>query len=122
MTQHDDDLDLIPSVEREQLDERRGGDRRITTGRVPAEGADPMVDHPAHYNQHPAGIECIDVIAPMIYPVGTAIRYLWRAGLKPGAADVQDVEKAIWNLNYYLEQLKNPVVIVDGSSLTDDEG
>lgn len=104
--------DLIPGAEADD-------DPIITTGRVPAEGADPMVDHPAHYNQHPAGIECIEVIAPMIYPVGTAIRYLWRAGLKPGAKDVQDVEKAIWNLNYYLEQLKNPVVIVDGASLTD---
>lgn len=108
----DPDADLIPEEVKpyEMV--------QITTGRRPAEGADPMVDHPAHYNQHPAGIECIDVIAPMVLCIGTAVKHLWRAGLKPGAEDVQDVEKAIFYLQYHLEQLKNKPVVVDGASLT----
>lgn len=127
MTEHDPDLipDRLtpPEVETEVPPSRwHIADVLITTGRTPAEGADPLVDHPAHYNQHPAGIECIDVIAPMIFPVGNAIKHLWRAGLKPGTDDVQDVEKAIWYLQYHLAQLKNPAVVVDGSSLTDGEG
>ena len=31
------------------------------------------VNHPAHYNAHPAGIECIDVIEYLPFNLGTAI-------------------------------------------------
>lgn len=105
MSQHDEDLDLIPTVEREQLDERRGSGDRRTTGNSPAEGADPMVDHPAHYNMHPAGIECIDVIEPMSFNIGMSIRYMWRHGLKPGAAALQDLDKAVWYLQREIQRL-----------------
>lgn len=116
MSAGDFDPDLVPDSSEVP------GVVQITTGRKPAEGADPMVDHPAHYNQHPAGIECIDVIAPMVFPVGNAIKHLWREGLKPGVNGLQDVEKAIWYLQYYAEQLRNQSTIVDGASLTDGEG
>lgn len=56
------------------------------------------VDHPKHYNLHPAGIECIDVIEYMTHNIGAAIKYLWRAGLKPGEATDKDISKAIWYL------------------------
>ena len=58
--------------------------------------ADP-VNHPAHYNSHPSGVECIDVIEHMSFNVGSAIKYLWRAGLK-GEPD-QDLEKARWHID-----------------------
>lgn len=64
------------------------------------------VNHPPHYNQHPAGIECIDVIEHMTHNIGAAIKYVWRAGLKPLDGDassrglyegeIQDLRKAIW--------------------------
>lgn len=54
------------------------------------------VNHPKHYNEHPSGIECIDVIEHMTLNIGTAIKYLWRAGLKPGEGDDRDLQKAIW--------------------------
>lgn len=54
------------------------------------------VDHPTHYNLHPAGIECIDVIEWMPHNIGAAIKYLWRAGLKPGAEAEEDIKKALW--------------------------
>jgi hypothetical protein len=54
------------------------------------------VDHPAHYNQHPAGVECIDVIEHFPYNIGAAIKYLWRAGLKAGEASTKDLRKAAW--------------------------
>lgn len=80
----------------------------ITTGKHTAEGANPAVDHPQHYNIHPAGIECIDVIRPMGFSVGTAIKHLWRAGLKPDNDEIQDIEKAIWYLNDHLNNLREP--------------
>lgn len=74
-------------------------DEANTTGRVPYDDADPEVDHPIHYNAHPSGIECIDLIRGLEFTVGTAIKYLWRAGLKGSADAVQDLEKAIWYLS-----------------------
>ena len=62
------------------------------------------INHPQHYNVHPAGIECIDVIEHMTHNIGAAIKYLWRAGLKPGEKDEKDIKKAIWYLERELER------------------
>lgn len=52
------------------------------------------VDHPAHYNGHPSGIECIDVVEHMGFNLGNAMKYIWRADLKADA--VEDLRKARW--------------------------
>jgi uncharacterized protein DUF3310 len=52
-----------------------------------------MVHHPAHYNSHPAGIEAIDVVEAFSFNVGTAVKHLWRAGLKD-PNPLQDLLKA----------------------------
>jgi hypothetical protein len=52
------------------------------------------VDHPKHYNAHPAGIECIDVVEHMGFNLGNAIKYLWRAD-EQGKA-LEDLRKAAW--------------------------
>lgn len=65
-----------------------------------------FVQHPAHYNSHPAGIECITVIEPMSFCVGTAIKHLWRAGLKPGADHVQDLRKAITYIEFEIARVE----------------
>ena len=51
-----------------------------------------------HYKQHPAGIECIDVIEHFSFNIGTAIKYLWRADHKGSRA--VDLEKA----KYYIDR------------------
>lgn len=53
-----------------------------------------LVNHPAHYTEHPSGIECIQVTEHMGFCIGNAIKYLWRADLKGNA--IQDLEKAAW--------------------------
>lgn len=63
-----------------------------------SEGEYEEVNHPPHYNQHPKGIECIDVTEDMCFNIGNTIKYLWRAGLKPGTSDIKDLEKAKWFL------------------------
>jgi hypothetical protein len=61
-----------------------------------------MVDHPKHYNAHPSGVECIDVVRHYNFNVGNAIKYLWRAGLKNVKAlmveqvTLEDLRKAQW--------------------------
>ena len=57
-------------------------------------GLTSLVDHPAHYNQHPAGVECIDIIEHFNFNVGSAMKYLWCAGLK--GDPMEDLEKAAW--------------------------
>lgn len=52
------------------------------------------VNHPAHYTQHPSGVECIAVTEHFNFNIGNAIKYLWRAGLKGNA--VEDLRKAAW--------------------------
>ena len=65
-----------------------------------------FVEHPAHYNSHPKGIECIDVIEDMSFNVGSVIKYLWRAGLKPGEDLSQDLEKARFYLMREIDRSK----------------
>lgn len=52
------------------------------------------VNHPKHYNEHPSGVECIDVVEHMTFNLGNAVKYLWRAG-KKGPTD-EDLRKAVW--------------------------
>lgn len=62
------------------------------------------VNHPPHYNAHPSGVECIDIVEHFPFNVGNAIKYAWRAGLKVDAGDVQDFKKAIWYLEREVEK------------------
>lgn len=93
--------------------ERRDGDRYAIWYERYENMTDPdseseyeFVKHPRHYNLHPAGIECIDVIQYMTFNVGTAIKHCWRAGLKPGQDDVRDLRKAIEYLQFEIERLE----------------
>jgi hypothetical protein len=56
-----------------------------------------QVNHPPHYTQHPSGVECIQITEHYGFCIGSAIKYLWRAGLKGDA--VQDLKKAVWYIN-----------------------
>jgi hypothetical protein len=66
---------------------------------LPDEGVYEWVDHPKHYNTHPSGVECIDIVRHYGFNIGTVIKHLWRAGLKPGQDTIRDLKKAAWYLN-----------------------
>lgn len=64
-----------------------------------------LVNHPSHYIH--GGIECIDAMKAAfgsdelkVYCKIAAFKYLWRADHKGG---LQDIQKANWYLNKYLE-------------------
>lgn len=61
------------------------------------------VNHPAHYAQHPSGVECIQVTEHFNFNIGNAIKYLWRAGLK--GAELEDLEKARWYVDREIQRL-----------------
>ena len=52
------------------------------------------VNHPQHYTSHPSGVECIAITQHMGFPLGNAMKYIWRADEK--GKDIQDLEKAKW--------------------------
>ena len=67
------------------------------------------VHHPKHYTSHPSGIECIEVTRHYNFPIGNAIKYLWRCGLKEqGNLDkaIEDLEKAKWYIDDEINRLK----------------
>jgi hypothetical protein len=65
---------------------------------------DDPVNHPKHYNSHPANIECIDVVEHLTFNVGNAIKYLWRAGSKGDA--ITDLSKACWYIEREIQRIK----------------
>lgn len=72
--------------------------RSFPVRQKPSRGPDEHdpVNRPAHYTQHPSGIECIQITEHMGFCLGNAMKYLWRADLKNGTEDLQ---KARWYLD-----------------------
>jgi hypothetical protein len=64
------------------------------------------VNHPPHYNKHPSGVEAIDIIEHFNFNIGNAIKYLWRAGSKPGQETVEDLRKALWYVNREIDRIE----------------
>ncbi len=62
------------------------------------------VNHPAHYTD--GGIETIDFIEAkrLPYHLGNVVKYVSRAGKK--IDEVEDLKKAQWYLNRYIELLE----------------
>lgn len=65
------------------------------------------VNHPDHYNQHPSGVECIDVVEHMNFNLGNAMKYIWRHGDKPGVGALEDLRKAAWYLAREMERIED---------------
>lgn len=62
------------------------------------------INKPKHYNVHPSGIECIEVVRHMNYNLGNAIKYIWRAGLKED--NIKDLKKAAFYIQDEIKRLE----------------
>lgn len=69
---------------------------------------DDPVNHPSHYTS--GKYEVIDIIEDQLgadgirgFCLGNAVKYICRAGKKDPSKTRQDLEKAIWYINHYLE-------------------
>lgn len=67
------------------------------------------VNHPSHYISDPSGIECIQITRHRNFNIGNAIKYLWRAGLKDGNSDIQDLQKAVWYIQDEIKRIKRAI-------------
>lgn len=65
-----------------------------------------MVEHPSHYNI--GKYEVIDVINDwrLNFQLGNAIKYIARAGRKDPSKTVEDLEKAMFYIDYEINRLK----------------
>lgn len=53
-----------------------------------------IVQKPKHYNDHPSGVEAIELCELMTFNAGNCFKYLYRRGSKGNL--VQDLDKALW--------------------------
>ena len=65
-----------------------------------------IINHPAHYTD--GSIEVIDYIEDkqLGYHLGNAIKYISRAGKKDPTKKAEDLRKAVWYLERYIEKLE----------------
>lgn len=65
-----------------------------------------QVNHPSHYTF--GGIETIDFIEDkqLPYHLGNVVKYISRAGRKNPECELEDLLKARWYLNRYIELLE----------------
>ena len=63
------------------------------------------INHPSHYTD---GIEVIDYIESkrLPYHLGNAVKYISRAGKKDPAKTTEDLRKAVWYINRYIDLLE----------------
>lgn len=65
------------------------------------------VNSPRHYRGHPGGIECIQVIRHVRdMRLANAMKYTWRVAFGGKGNDREDIKKAIWYLQDWLD---NPI-------------
>ncbi len=63
------------------------------------------VNHSKHYNSHPSLIECIQIVRHFGFNCGNVINYLWRAGLKDESKEIEDLERAMFDLRDVIDSI-----------------
>lgn len=68
------------------------------------------VDHPAHYGGADNPYEAIKVIEAwdLGFCLGNVVKYISRAGKKPGEAMLKDLKKARWYLDREISRIEGP--------------
>ena len=66
------------------------------------------VNHPSHYTQ--GKIEVIDFIEDqkLDFHLANAVKYICRAGKKDPMLEVEDLKKAIWYIQRYIDHVAEP--------------
>ena len=59
------------------------------------------VNHPKHYTSDDCGVEAIEVTSLLPACISNAVKYVWRCGKKD--EDLQELKKALWYINYSID-------------------
>jgi len=65
--------------------------------KIAADPVDRDVVHPQHYNNHPSGVECMEIVRHMNFNLGNVFKYIWRADEK--RYPIKDLKKAAFYLD-----------------------
>jgi hypothetical protein len=70
-----------------------------------------MVNHPSHYGGGDNPYEVIKVINAwgLNFNLGSAVKYIARAGKKNPEKELEDLQKAAFYINYEIERMKGDV-------------
>lgn len=83
----------------------------LTAVRLPAlsQPAYETVNHPAYYGGEDDPFEPIKIIEALGlgFNTGNALKYLLRAGRKPGVAYAEDLQKAVWYLQREIDRAES---------------
>ena len=59
------------------------------------------IRHPKHYTSDGCGVEAIEVTSLLPACISNAVKYVWRCGKKD--EDLQELKKALWYINYSID-------------------
>ena len=59
------------------------------------------IHHPKHYTSDGCGVEAIEVTSLLPACISNAVKYVWRCGKKD--EDLQELKKALWYINYSID-------------------
>lgn len=68
---------------------------------VVTSNVDDSVHHPKHYTSDDCGVEAIEVTSLLPACISNAVKYVWRCGKKD--EDLQELKKALWYINYSID-------------------
>lgn len=73
------------------------------------------VNHPAHYGGESNPFEPIKIIEhyDLNFMLGNTIKYVLRAGKKGKGDKLEDLQKALWNLQREVDNMKNKSNIIE---------
>lgn len=57
--------------------------------------------HPKHYTTDDCGVEAIEITSLLPACISNAVKYVWRCGKKD--EDLQELKKALWYINYSID-------------------
>lgn len=98
-----DNLLSVKLEESDHQDETTELIKRLNEGVLALEGSDEI--NPAHYKRFP--VEVIDIAENLPYNLGNVVKYVTRAGHKPGADELTDLGKALWYLEREIKRIEN---------------
>ena len=59
------------------------------------------IHHPKHYISDDCGVEAIEITSLLPACISNAVKYVWRCGKKD--EDLQELKKALWYINYSID-------------------
>ena len=67
------------------------------------------VREPAHYKNHPGGIQCIEVATHANFNLGNAIKYIWRVQWGKKNDPIEDLRKARMYLDLEIRRRRGDI-------------